>query len=517
MSEQQRRPEDLDGSVTPESSSRPQHRRQGGPVRLMTTASAIALAAVGLASGASLLARSPAFASPPPVTGEGVAGQLTIADLVEKVRPAVVSVKVDIKSVSDTGERMPFDFPDLPKGSPFERFFKQFGEQMQRPSQQIVQGQGSGFFISPDGYIVTNNHVVDHAVKVTVTLDNGSVLGARVIGRDAKTDLALLKVEKSGSYQYVTFAKSEPRVGENVVAIGNPFGLGGTVTSGIISARGRDIGAGPYDDFLQIDAAVNRGNSGGPAFNLKGEVVGVNTAIYSPSGGSVGIGFAIPSNTVQQVVAQIKEHGTVDRGYLGVRTQTVTQELADGLSLKQAKGALIDGTENGTPAAKAGLKSGDVIMSVNGAAVSDARDLARKIGTIRPGSKVELGYIRDGKEMTATVEVAALPTNSASATRPEAEKSGLAGLGMTLAPADQVQGAGDQGVAVIDIDPSGAAARKGIRDGDIILEVGGKTVAAPAEVKSGVEAAKAQGRTAVLMKVKSANGTHFVAIPVPTA
>jgi serine protease Do len=299
-----------------------------------------------------------------------------IADLVDKVKPAVVAIKVSIKTALDSDET---GQADIPKGSPLERFFKRFGDQsaedgeseMPHKGRQQVQAQGSGFFISADGFIVTNNHVVDKAIKVSVVLEDGRTLDAKIIGRDAKTDLALLKVEAPGPYPFVPLAGAAPRVGENVIAIGNPYGLGGTVTSGIVSARGRDIGSGPYDDFIQIDAAVNRGNSGGPTFNLQGEVVGVNTAIYSPTGGSIGLGFAVPSRTVLQVVEQIKQHGSVERGYLGVRTQSVTQELAEGLGLTEVKGALVDHAEKGTPAAKAGLKAGDVIVAVNSELITD--------------------------------------------------------------------------------------------------------------------------------------------------
>ncbi len=509
-------------AATPSASGKREGRVHG---RAMSSVSAAALAAVLLAGGASLATPSPALAGPPPVTGSETAGQMSVADLVEKVKPAVVAVTVSVQSVADMGEGRMSPMP-FPEGSPMEKFFRQFGEQFgergmpQRPRGPMprAQGQGSGFLISADGYIVTNNHVVDQAAKVQITLDDGRTLDAAVIGTDAKTDLALLKIEAAGTYPYVSFAGATPRIGEYVVAIGNPFGLGGTVTSGIVSARGRDIGAGPYDDFLQIDAAVNRGNSGGPTFNLKGEVVGVNTAIFSPSGGSVGIGFAIPSDTVQQVVAQIKENGKVERGYLGVRIQTVTQDIADSLGMEQAKGALVDNTEPGTPAAKAGLKAGDVITAVNGTAVKDSRELARKIGGLKPGATVAITYLRNGKELSTSFVLSAMPSDkTADASQTKPSKDQLAGLGLTLAPADDVEGAGDKGVAVVDLDPNGAAAEKGLRSGDVILEVAGEAVSTPADVQRGVTTAKSNGRKAVLMKVQTAEGTRFVAMPVPQA
>ncbi len=277
------------------------------------------------------------------------AGPASFADVVDRVKGAVVSVKVKIdeSNVSYDGDSQPM--PNFPKGGPLEKFFRQFGERGWHRSQtarpHMGMAQGSGFFISADGYVVTNNHVVDHAKEVTVITADGKSIPARVVGTDAKTDLALLKVKEGSNYPYVSFASQAPRVGDWVIAVGNPFGLGGTVTAGIVSARGRDIGAGPYDDFLQIDAPVNHGNSGGPTFNAQGEVVGVNTAIFSPSGGSVGIGFAIASDVAKGVVQSLKEDGKVERGWLGVQIQPVTQDIADSLGLKEAKGALVAKTE----------------------------------------------------------------------------------------------------------------------------------------------------------------------------
>src|SRR3974390_1210866 len=313
------------------------------------------------------------------------------ADIVEKVKPAVISVRVKIDQPSQSNlseDDLPF-----PPGSPFERFFKRFGAPGNPRGHEVITGQGSGFFISRDGYAGTNNHVVQNAENVQVTTDEGKTYTAKVIGSDSRTDLALIKVE-GDNFPFVKLADDSPRVGDWVLAVGNPFGLGGTVTAGIVSARGRDIGAGPYDDFIQIDAPVNKGNSGGPAFDENGNVISVTTAIYSPSGGSVGIGFAIPADTVQSVVDQIKQTGTVTRGWIGVQIQTVTPDIADSLGLKQASGALVSEPQPNSPAVKAGIQSGDVIVSVNGHAVKDARDLARQIGTMAPGSTAKLSVWR---------------------------------------------------------------------------------------------------------------------------
>ena len=294
------------------------------------------------------------------------------ADLVAKVKPAVISVRVKIDAASDpqlmnemhqNSDQEPIPFEP---GSPMYKFFQQFGQQFGpqgmpgtqqvKPRHEFVTGEGSGFFISPDGYAVTNNHVVDHAKSVQVTTDDGAIFTAKVVGTDPKTDLALIKVDGKNDFPFVKFADHSPRVGDWVVAVGNPFGLGGTVTAGIVSARGRDIGAGPYDDYIQIDAPINKGNSGGPAFNEEGEVIGVNTAIYSPSGGSVGIGFDIPANTAKMVVAQLETSGHVTRGWLGVQIQPVTAGIADSLGMKKAEGALVDEPQAGSPAAKAGIE-----------------------------------------------------------------------------------------------------------------------------------------------------------------
>ncbi|HLM40567.1 MAG TPA: trypsin-like peptidase domain-containing protein [Microvirga sp.] len=342
----------------------------------------------------------------------------SFADVIEQVKPAVVAVKVKVQNVAardDDNDNPGFSTPDLPPGHPMERFFRQFrdgqrgdrSERGQRP-RQFGQSLGSGFFISADGYVVTNNHVIDKASEVQVTMDDGKTLDAKVIGTDPKTDLALLKVEGS-DFPYVRLAGRKARIGDWVVAIGNPFGLGGTVTAGIVSAQHRDIGAGPYDDFIQIDASVNKGNSGGPTFNLSGEVVGVNTAIFSPSGGNVGIAFAIPASTVDQIVTALKDKGSVTRGFIGVQMQPVTKEIAEAIGLKEPRGALVAEAIKDGPAAKAGIKTGDTILAVDGEPIKEAKDLSRKVAQVAPGKSLLITLYRDGKERNVTLEVASQP------------------------------------------------------------------------------------------------------------
>ncbi|GJE13964.1 MULTISPECIES: Do family serine endopeptidase [Methylobacterium] len=492
--------------------------------RALASVAAAALIAGGALGSGYLPAATPAYAQALPKTPieapEHPPG--SFAGIVNKVKPGVVSVKVKLDdSASSNGddEDGPSQGRNLQNVPPqLREFFRRFGQNGPNGMQPQRQGPrgavGSGFIISADGYVVTNNHVVDHAKTVQVTLDDGRTLDAKVIGKDSKTDVALLKINEGSNFPYVQFGKAAPQVGDWVVAIGNPFGLGGTVTAGIVSARGRDIGAGPYDDFLQIDAPINKGNSGGPTFNVNGEVVGVNTAIASPSGGSVGLAFAIPAETVQAVVEQLRTDGKVARGYLGVQIQPVTQDIAEGLGLDKAKGALVDHAENGTPAAKAGLKAGDVIEKVNGDTVDSARELSRKIAGMKPGAKVELSYLRGGKADTATVTLGAMPTDGTKvASRDDdASGNGQPRLGLQLAPASEV-GLSDQGVAVVQVDPDGPAAAKGIEAGDVILDVGGQSVSRPGDVATQIRAAESSGRKAVLMRVKSGKGqTRFVAV-----
>ncbi len=437
----------------------------------------------------------------------------SFADLVARVKPAVVSVYVSAeeKGTLDLFGEEQRGGEDFPPGFPFKFFFRQFGEPGLRMRPRIVQAQGSGFFISADGYILTNNHVVDHAKSVKIKTTDGKTYPAKIVGADAKTDLAVLKVAGS-NFTFVTFADAQPRVGDWVLAMGNPFGLGGTVTAGIVSASGRDIDSGPYNDYLQIDAPVNKGNSGGPSFNLRGEVVGVNTAIYSPSGGSIGIAFDIPAETAKTVARELETKGKVTRGWIGVTVQPVTRDIADSLGLEEAKGALIDDVRSGGPAAKAGLENGDVILEVDGAAIDDSRDLARKIAAERPGTSIAIRTRRNGAERRVQLTVGALPNETAkrNAQADHAEP----GLGMSLAPAGRVAGAGSQGVAVLGVDPDGAAAEKGVQQGDVILSVGGEAVSTPQEVSSHINEARRSGKRAVLLRLKTANGPRFVAVPI---
>jgi serine protease Do len=462
------------------------------------------------------------------------AGPRGFADVVDHVKGAVMSVRVRLKKdgpslssndfSNDQNDQNGFS---VPRGSPFERFFRQFGSPNMpnlpntpngRGMQRFSMGQGAAFFISADGYAVTNNHVVDHAQSIEVATDDGKTYTAKVIGTDAKTDLALIKIEGgSGNFPYVQFADHAPRIGDWVIAVGNPYGLGGTVTAGIVSARGRDIGSGPYDDFIQIDAPVNRGNSGGPAFDESGHVVGVTTAIYSPSGGSIGIGFAIPADVVKSVVDQIKDHGSVTRGWLGVQIQTVTPEIADSLGMNKAGGALVAEPEPNSPAANAGMKSGDVIQSINGEEVNNSGDLARKVAAMRPGSEAKFGILHNGSEKTVTVKLGTMPNqNSAQNERTPGNPENTAPLGLTIAPADSVPGKGKQGVVVTEVNPDGPAAERGIRSGDVILDVGGKAVSNPSDVRQAVSDARSSGKHDVLMRIKSGNNTRFVALPVVT-
>lgn len=475
---------------------------------LFGTAAAIVLGGA-IAGEAIILPKTAAYADP--VRVEGVQ-PISFADVVEKVRPAVVSVRVKTPARELAGVNE--EFFQFPEGTPMDRFFKQFRDGEKNPLQRrpFSTSLGSGFLISEDGYVVTNDHVVDKGQSMTVLLDDGTEYVAEVVGKDNKTDLALLKITNPDrEFTYVKFSEKEVRVGDWVVAVGNPFGLGGTVTAGIVSADGRNIGAGPYDDFIQIDAAVNRGNSGGPAFNLNGEVVGVNTAIFSPSGGNVGIAFAIPADVAEDIVADLQDDGKVVRGWLGVQIQNIDRDIADGLQLDDAKGSLVTEAQQGSPAEAAGLMSGDAILAVNGQKVDDPHDLATKIAGMEPGTSVTITYWRGGETFDVDLALGTLPGEKELASleteAPPVEASPLDDFGLAIAPGDD-----DAPVVVTNVDPNGQAAERGLQPGDVILSVGDAEVGAPSDVESAVESAKEEGLKAVLLRVKSGEQTRFVAL-----
>ncbi len=494
-----------------------------GRGRLMATIASVAIAgAVGF--GVVTSGTAPVMAEA--VRLEQPVQAPSFADIVEEVSPAVVSVRVkaEIQTTSDRGGSF-FDMPGfegLPEGHPLERFFREFRgergdrgyEKDRRPDRRQRArpvSQGSGFFISEDGYLVTNNHVVEGGSSFTVVMDDGTEIDAKLVGTDPRTDLAVLKVDEEREFTYVDFADdAQVRVGDWVVAVGNPFGLGGTVTAGIVSARGRDIGAGPYDDFIQIDAAVNRGNSGGPAFNLTGEVVGVNTAIFSPSGGNVGIAFAIPASIAKQVVKDLIDDGTVERGWLGVQIQPVTKDIAESVGLDEEKGALIADAQAGEPAAKAGIRSGDIIIAVEDKPVSSPKELARLVAGYAPGNDVAVTVWRDGKTENLTVTLAEMPgvktmASASGGAQPDAVN---AQFGLKVTPAED----GD-GLVVTDVEPGSPADDRGIRAGDIIRTVNSQAVKSGKDVEEAVAAAVEAGRKAVLIQIQRDDASRFVALP----
>ena len=494
------------------------------PRHLVLLATVASLGISALAIGPGEFSRSLLLTSSPAAAAENSQRPVGFADVVEKVKPTVISVRV---KMDPSAEMMSFqDGWPFSQNSPMERFFRRFGmpfgentpDNRRESPGRSVTAQGSGFFITADGYAVTNNHVVAKAKTVEVTTDDGKTYNAKVIGTDPRTDLALIKVDGS-NFPYVKLADKAPRIGDWVIAVGNPFGLGGTVTAGIVSARSRDIGSGPYDDFIQIDAPVNKGNSGGPTFDMDGNVVGVNTAIFSPSGGSVGIAFDIPADTVKSVVAQLKDNGFVTRGWIGAQVQPVTADIAESLGMKGSEGALVAEPQSDGPAAKAGIVSGDVITAVDGHAVKDAHDLAKQIGGMAPGSKAKLTVWHKGEEKNLSLTLGELPKEREARAAPAAGSSGtdVPRLGLTLAPAGQVAGSGSEGVVVTQVDPNGLAAEHGLKTGDVILDVGGKKVATAAEVRDAIGDVQKDGKRAVLIRLKSNNVTKFVAIPIARA
>ena len=515
--------------MTQSSSPRPQGVLARRRNLLLGSVFALALGGV-VAVQPALGPSTPALAQGALTAPSGIAAQYpSFADIVEAVKPAVVSVRV--RSDGDSsGSRsmtdMPF-FRDLPEDHPFRKFFEdnfgnQQGEQGRRggqrqvPPRRLQTAQGSGFIVSADGYVVTNNHVIDGASEVEIVDDKGETYTAELVGTDSRTDLALLKIDGQDDMPFVKFAETSPRIGDWVMAIGNPFGLGGTVTAGIVSARVREIGSGPYDDFLQIDAAVNRGNSGGPTFSLTGEVVGVNTAIYSPSGGNVGIAFAVPSEVASRVIAELRENGTVTRGWLGVQIQPITDDIAASLGLEANDGALVAETQPDTPAAKAGIRSGDAIIRLDGETVESPRDLSRRVADLDPGQEIELTLWRDRAETTVTVELGRLPETQPAVARAEptpSEPTALENLGLSVQPASGVPGAGDEGLVVTEVDASGPVADR-LRTGDVITRAGSEDVSSVADMTAQIEAARKSGLRALLLRVRSGDSNRYVAIPI---
>ena len=441
--------------------------------------------------------------------GRSASGPTSFANVVEAVKPAVIGVKT--KRSENFDEQ---------SGSPMDRFLREFGTPPLTPETpggrhppRLVTTQGSGFFISADGYAVTNDHVIEGSKTAEIQTDDQKSYTAKVVGSDPISDLALLKVEGRSDFAFVKLAEEMPRVGDWVLAVGNPFGLGGTVTAGIVSARERNIGGVTSESLLQIDAPINKGDSGGPTFDLTGKVIGVNMMIFSPSGGSIGIAFAIPAATVRTVIPQLKNKGLVSRGWLGVQIQPVTQEIADVLGLKQARGALVADTVTDGPAAKAGIISGDIIASVDGAPIKDAAALSKAIAGAAPGKSVKLAVLREGKERNIDVALGELPVpaqNPAASLQhhgsdePETMGRGdAAHLGLKLAPAGSIAGAGEEGVVVTDIEAGGLWVERGFELGDVILEVGGKSVKTPTEIESALGEARNAGKQIVLLRLKS--------------
>ena len=456
------------------------------------------------------------------------AAPFSFADLVENLSPAVVNISTTQEVKSSASRQQDVPVPQFPPGSPFEEFFKEFFERQdrdrgQRGATRRATSLGSGFIIDSAGIVVTNNHVIAEADEIRVTLNDDTTYDAEILGRDPKTDLAVLRIKAPGPLAAVTWGNSNlSRVGDWILAIGNPYGLENTVTVGIISARGRVINAGPYDDFLQTDASINRGNSGGPMFNIDGQVIGINTAIFSPSGGSVGIGFAIPAALAKPLIDQLIEYGRPRRGWLGVRIQTVTDEIAEGLGLDETKGALVAGVTDDGPAKGAGIEPGDVILTFDGKDVVEMRKLPRLVAETSIGKEVAVEVWRKGKLVTLGVTLGELPEDdqrvASIAPAPKASTESLEALGLTLsAISEELRekhslGENVKGVVVTAVADESPAAEKGIRAGDVIVEVSQEEVGTPSEVIGKVRKVQDSNRKSVLLLVQSGDDLRFVAL-----
>ena len=466
---------------------------------------------------ATALVAAPMIAQP--IFAPGVAeahGELpgSFSELVKKAKPAVVTVLT--KTSGGAPEVGGQQIPELPPGHPLHDFFdKFFGGQPPMGQQQApreARGLGSGFIVDTSGTIVTNNHVIDGAEEIKVVLDDGTELDATLVGHDPKTDVAVLKASSDKPLPTVPWGDSDRlEVGDWVVAIGNPFGLGGTVTSGIVSARGRDINAGPYDDFIQVDAAINRGNSGGPLFNTDGQVVGMNTAIFSPNGGNIGLGFSVPANQTRAIVAEILEKGTVERGFIGVRIQPVTPEIADSLGLSSQDGALVADVDPTGPAGKAGLKAGDVILRFGNTAISEVRDLTRAVADTDPGQSANVTVWRDGSGRDLDLQVGTYPKEDRMA---EATTGAPSANGLEVPPLGVTLGDEEEGAVVLSVAPDGA---EELRPGDVIAAVGQSQVANAKEARAAIDAARSGHKKSVLLLVRRDGQQRYVAVPLRDA
>jgi serine protease Do len=483
----------------------------------------------------------PFVAPPSAVTAQQITPQVpppgapsSFAPLAQRLLPAVVNIQTTQASGQARAGRDAPDVPQAPPGSPFEEFFRDFLErnrpqgpgQPGRPQPPTRRGQslGSGFIIDPSGIVVTNNHVIEGADEINVVLQDNTTIRAELLGADARTDLAVLRVRHTSPLPSVPFGDSDTaQVGDWVVAIGNPFGLGGSVTAGIVSARGRDIRQGLYDDFIQTDAAINRGNSGGPLFNLQGEVVGINTAIYSPTGGSIGIGFSIPSNLARNIVAQLRDDGRVRRGWLGVNIQQVTDEIAESLGLRNGtRGALVARAQEGGPAAAGGIQAGDVILRFNNQDVREMRNLPRIVAETTVGTRVPVVVWREGREQTVEITVAELPAEQQQAAvqpgqpAPQQQQTELSGLGLRVAPITPELRERfslrpeSRGVVITEVSPGTPAAERELRPGDVIVEVQQERVTSPQEVQERLERLRRQNRATALLLIESAQGQRWV-------
>ncbi|MFZ4409050.1 MAG: DegQ family serine endoprotease [Paracraurococcus sp.] len=505
-------------------------------MRFSPAVMAALLATLPLAAGAQP-ASAPADAAPlnAPVAVPMRDAPSSFAPLARQLLPAVVNISTTQTLQARANRPDAPELPQAPPGSPFEEFFRDFfnrnrpnggpggpgggGEQPQRPRR--AQSLGSGFVVDASGIVVTNNHVIDGADEINVILQDNTSIRAELLGTDPRTDIAVLRIKTDKPLHAVQFGDSDTaQVGDWVLAIGNPFGLGGTVTAGIVSARGRDIRQGLYDDFIQTDAAINRGNSGGPLFNLDGKVVGINTAIYSPTGGSIGIGFSIPANLARNIVAQLQDGGKVRRGWLGVNIQQVTDEIAESLGLGgPGRGALVARAQEDGPAAKGGIKNGDVVLKFNGQDVKEMRNLPRIVADTPVGRAVPVVVWRDGKEQTLQVTVGELPgeVQQAAATPPPANRpTELAGLGLRVGPISPETRERfslkpeQKGVVIVEVAPDSPAAERELRPGDVIVEVQQERVNSPQEVQQRLEALRKQNRPTALLLIETAQGQRFV-------